>query len=513
VRNKIYLTGILLLVIGLSFSRAFVSISYVILIATWLADRNVFKKFGEFFRNKPALVLTSIYLMHLGGLLYTSDFEYAWLDIRTKVPILILPLVFSTMKPLSKKEFIAVLIIFSLSVVASFGTSLYFLFTDSPVDFRETFHFVSHIRLSLMAVIAISVFVWLSFSRNTNLPLWTKAAFMFLSGFLLWAVIVLEIMSGMLLFLLTSVVVSFIYIFSGTKGRIKLYVASGVLITTGFVLVYLWTVIASYNHVPPDNTTGKTTAHGNRYANLEKYFPVENGSPIGRAVCWKEMKQGWNQRSDISFDSLDENGNKLKYTLLRYLNSKHLSKDYEGVKNLTNEDIKNIEQGFANVEYTKKFSIKKRIYKVLWEYNIYEKGGNMQRSSGIKRLFLWETGIDLIKQNPLFGVGTGDVKKAFEKQLEKESSPLAGAGLRSHNQFITIAVVFGVSGLLWFVFALFYPFIKMKHFEFLFLVFFVTYVLSMFWEDSLETQIGVTIFAFFYPFYLFLNPYCKKHEI
>jgi len=107
-------------------------------------------------------------------------------------------------------------------------------------------------------------------------------------------------------------------------------------------------------------------------------------------------------------------------------------------------------------------------------------------------------------------VGTGDVKNAFANQLITENSPLKNDILRSHNQYISIAIAFGVIGFLWFVFAVFYPFIVYGKQEFLITAFFIIYMSSMFWEDSLETQIGVTIFAFFYPFYLFQNPFLKE---
>jgi len=118
--------------------------------------------------------------------------------------------------------------------------------------------------------------------------------------------------------------------------------------------------------------------------------------------------------------------------------------------------------------------------------------------------------LHLVAEKPWFGVGTGDVKNCFADELIKEKSSLSEDHLRAHNQFISIAIAFGIPGFLWFLFAIFYPFIKKHSYDFLFMIFFISYLSSMLWEDSLETQIGVTIFAFFYPFYLFMNPYLNK---
>jgi len=499
------------MVVGLAFSRAFVSLSYVVLITTWLFDKNVFKKFDAFFHNKPAWILASIYVMHLLGLLYTSDYGYAWLDIRTKIPILILPLVFSTMRPISRKEFLMVLLVFSLSVVGSMSTALFWVFKDSLVDFREAFHYVSHIRLGIMSLIAITIFGWMAVKKSLGFPLWAKVVFIVLSLYLLWAVVVLEIMSGMILFILTAAILPILYWFKASKKHNGwLLISFLVIIIFGFF--YLSFVVNTYSKIYPQKFIAEKTKLGNPYENLENQFPIENGNYIGRQVCWKEIKLAWNQKGGIAFDSLDNQKNPLRYTLLRYLNSKHLSKDFAGVSQLSTKDINYIEQGFANVEYTKKFSLKKRIYKVLWEYSIFKKEGKVRESSGVKRLFLWETGLHLVRENLFFGVGTGDVKNEFARQLIKDSSPLKQERLRAHNQFISIAIAFGIIGFLWFLFAVFYPYLKIGQFDFLLTSFFIIYFLSMFWEDSLETQIGVTIFAFFYPFYLFLNPSLNKPQ-
>lgn len=511
IRDKIYLFGILLLVVGLSFSRALTSISYVILIATWLIDPKVFQKFGSFFKNKPALILSSIYFMHLVGLIYTTDFNYAWLEIRTKIPLFILPLIFSTMRLPTKKEFVLVLVLFSLSVIATWGTSMFFFFRDSPLDFREVFHFNSHIRLSLMAVLAVSIFGWLSFKPELRTPFWAKIFMMILSLLLIWMVAVLEVMSGLLLLFLAGIIVGLIFIIRRKTFFAKI-VKIGIPVFAVSIMVLLSLIIRDYWSVEEFPNQPTVTALGNPYLDLESDFPIENGSPIGRMVCWTEMREGWNARSEFKFDSINETGFALSFSLLRYLNSKHLTKDLEGVKSLNKSDIEYIEMGFANFEYTKKFSLKKRIYKLLWEYDMYRSGGDINSSSALKRFFLWNTGLNLVKSHPLFGIGTGDVKKEFKKQLIKDNSPLEEAGLRTHNQWISIAIAFGIIGLIWFVFSIFYPLLKLQQKDFLLVSFFVVYLISMFWEDSLETQIGVTIFGFFYPFFLFLNPFLSKKK-
>ena len=70
-----------------------------------------------------------------------------------------------------------------------------------------------------------------------------------------------------------------------------------------------------------------------------------------------------------------------------------------------------------------------------------------------------------------------------------------------------IAVAFGLVGLVFFLFALFYPWFSSKqNHTYLYMVFLCIMLLSMFSEDTLETQAGVMLFAFFEALLLFAKP-------
>jgi hypothetical protein len=96
----IYIFSLILLAAGLPLSKFLMSLSQIILFCNWLLSGDLKAKFVSFFNNKPALVLCSLLILHLCGLLYTSDFYYALNDIRIKLPLLLLPIVLSTSPPL-----------------------------------------------------------------------------------------------------------------------------------------------------------------------------------------------------------------------------------------------------------------------------------------------------------------------------------------------------------------------------------------------------------------------------
>jgi len=69
-----------------------------------LARTNFIDKLSVFFRNRVAIVFVSMFLLHLIGLIHTSDFSYALKDLRTKLPILLLPIVMCTMEKIPAQK-------------------------------------------------------------------------------------------------------------------------------------------------------------------------------------------------------------------------------------------------------------------------------------------------------------------------------------------------------------------------------------------------------------------------
>jgi O-antigen ligase len=123
----------------------------------------------------------------------------------------------------------------------------------------------------------------------------------------------------------------------------------------------------------------------------------------------------------------------------------------------------------------------------------------------MQRLEFWKASIGIIRENLLLGVGTGDMNIAFREQYEKMNTKLApDQRWRSHNQFLSIFIGFGIFGFIWFLTAMFYPpFMLRRQDDFFLFVFMIISVLSMLPEDTIESQTGVTFFAFFYSFFLF----------
>ena len=534
--NQAYLLGLLMVAVGLTISPFLMGMSQFWLVLVWLVDGIVSKDFknklSRFWQNKAAVLLVAFYLMHVVGLLWTSDFEYALKDLRVKLPILVMPFVLSSMGPLDRKRFDLVMLVYVLSVfIATMFSSVTYWRHDYE-DVREISHFISHIRFCLNIVFCIAIIGW--YMVKTKVPesfqkvegpskvrfpvpaFSTKFAInrylqFFLLFWLVYQIYILESLSGYVI-LGAVVLVTAVYAFLQWKKSRVWHIAVGggaLAIMVAVTLLAIHFVRPMLKVEPVDFAAlEKKTALGNDYWHDTVYNPVEDGKYVGLYYCKKEMQEAWPQRSTLPFDGTTSNGENLEATLSRYLTSKDLRKDAQGVLALTDEDIRNIERGVANYNNWKHPGLHARLSSTLFEYNLYRRFNNPNGGSLSQRIEFTRASFHLIGQHPWFGVGTGDVPQAFAQTYDEIHSPLKEEyRFRAHNQYLAIAVAFGLVGLVFFLFVLFYPWFSSKRqHTYLYMVFLCIMLLSMFPEDTLETQAGATLFAFFVSLLLFAKP-------
>ena len=527
--SQAYLLGLLMVAVGLTLSPFLMGMSQFWLVLVWLVDASLtplkggqggFKdKFSRFCNNKAAVLLVAFFLMHLVGLLYTTDFQYAMKDLRVKLPILVMPFVLSSMPPLDRKRFDLVMLVYVLSVFVATLFSFSTYLKHDYEDVREISHFISHIRFCLNIVFCMAIIgYYLVKSRRVVEPVETpvlKCLNRFLQCFLLlwfvYQIYIFESLSGYVI-LAAVVVVSAVYAFLRWKKGRGWRIAVGV---SALVVLLVASVVLKRQIKPllkvesvDFSTLEQKTALGNDYWHDTIYNPVEDGKFVGLYYCKKEMQEAWSERSNLPFEGTTTNGENLEATLSRYLTSKDLRKDAQGVMALTDEDICNIEQGVANYNNWKHPGLQARLSSTLFEYNLYRRFNNPNGGSLAQRIEFTRASFHIIGQHPWFGVGTGDVPQAFSQAYDEIQSPLKEEfRFRAHNQYLAIAVAFGLVGLAFFLFVLLFPWLSSRrNHTYLYLVFLCIMLLSMFPEDTLETQAGASLFAFFEAFLLFAVP-------
>jgi O-antigen ligase len=101
------------------------------------------------------------------------------------------------------------------------------------------------------------------------------------------------------------------------------------------------------------------------------------------------------------------------------------------------------------------------------------------------------------------GVGTGDVNDAIQENLTKNNSQLKDLNIRTHNQYLTFLLTFGVVGTFIIVFFFVYAVRKEKLLSSpLIVAFLCIFLVSFISEDTLETAAGCLFTTFFFALFV-----------
>lgn len=115
------------------------------------------------------------------------------------------------------------------------------------------------------------------------------------------------------------------------------------------------------------------------------------------------------------------------------------------------------------------------------------------------RIWFWKTTAEIIQENPIIGVGAGDIRDELSRKYnEKEIKWIQDKGRDSHQQYLqTFATlgIFGFLSLLSIFILMFYYGIKNKNF--ILFGFTLIYFIFGFTESMFETQAGIIFFTFF----------------
>ncbi len=493
-----------LIAAGLPLSRILMSVGIILLVLEWFFGGNIKERAKRAFKDPAVLWLLAFFAIHLLGLLHTSELKEGLQDIRIKLPLLLLPITLGGRE--NTPPFRPILLVFMAAFFLSSASS-FLVWMDwlrIPWEIRgEPTLFISAIRLSLMGCMAL-FFSFLLFREETR-PVHKLLSI----AFILWTLFYLAILAtGISMVVVLALLLHLFYRWWKKERKVApLLIILGTLIAPSAYLVWEW---QDYAHIE-DSPLNKNedlppkTAQGIYYEHYPEKKASENGYYVWRYICRPELKKAWNERSDIPYKGKDGKGNAIEYTLIRYMTSKGLKKDAEGMEKMSPADIRRVEEGVANIALHRMNPLRKRLRKAMFAIDQYRRGQNPSGNSLTQRFEFWRAGSWIIREHPWIGVGTGDLDKAFEEAYHEIDTPLKPEYReRAHQQFLTCWIAWGPLGFLLFLASLFVPGVRKKAFQNpYYTVFFITIFLSFFTEDTLGTQAGVTLYAFWNAFFLF----------
>ena len=450
-----------LFAVGIVCSKALMSIGIFLGLLNLVLEVNFKGLWLNLKQNRIFWLIGGLFLLHLIGLFWTTNLAEGFDDLRMKTSLLTVPLIVFAKAEESRnlKQKILALVLATICFISLVNTLTYFqLFGFREyTDMRQLSLFGSHIRFSLL--IAFGIGLSLFYFDTTK-----KYSFLVVAAYLIFYTLLSQVLSGFVAMLVVFMAYGF---FKLKQNQLK-WIAWTVLSIVGLVLI----LTSIYLLIPPKKSN----------------LPV-NETQL--ASCWKKA-------SNFDFFGKDKKNQPVSSTIIRYMHSKELSADSIGFLELTKEDIQEIEKGTADIhEKTPGFIGK--LNEARFQIHV---ASNPNGSTIRQRLEYWKTGIQLIKENFLFGVGSGDIKDEYKKKyMENNSLLLPKNRLEAHNTFLTFFITFGVIGFLYFLYFLAYSLWELyKISDFLGFTFILIITSSFFTEDTLETQMGITIFSFLFSF-------------
>ena len=499
----LYLFALIIVAVGVSISKVLMSIGTIWLIANWLLEGNFKSKLDRFKNQYVLWAIFGFFIFSIISLAWSDDINYGMHDLRIKLPLLIIPFVVGTSKPLEKSHFYLVIYLFlSGLIIASLWNYISYYFNLNTVkNIREMSSFISHIRFSISINLGIFLSIYLLLKKQVN---WVV-----LSLIIVWLVYYQyksQVINGYILFVvLTGVSVLFlIKNIANKKLKTSIYFLLGIGFVSLIVIGWLGWTNQSNQKIKIDYSKLELyTANGNGYYHIKNNKISENGALVYIYISAKECKRAWNKRSNLKFEGLDKTSQKLEGTLYRYMTSKNLRKDSIGFLSLDDQDIVNIENGYSNFNINK--GIVEKISDLKMQWFMLQTNGNPNGNSLIQRKIHLETALDILKKHWLFGVGIGDVKLAFDEQYTLNDSVLNKENrYKSHNQYLTVWISHGIIGLFFILFLFIYPIkLNIKKCDYSVCIIIIALSFSFLWQDMIETQAGVTIFSLFYALAVF----------
>ena len=158
--------------------------------------------------------------------------------------------------------------------------------------------------------------------------------------------------------------------------------------------------------------------------------------------------------------------------------------------------------------------IKTRFQHIPAALESFESKNNPSTESNTSRLLMWSTSIDVFKEFPFAGVGTGDYDDVLTKKNESYgNSGVAMHRYNSHNQFLNTMVQLGLLGLVVLI-MLFLNGFKMAYQQKNIIGLFTLscFFLNFLFESFIESQAGIILFCLLTIAIFYLKPKTNRYH-
>ncbi len=489
--NVLFLIGASLVVIGMPYSLLLMSIGNIWISSVYILEGGYRQKL-QALKHPLVVSILLFFLLFLVGLIWSTDVNQGLKEIKKVLPFLSIPVVFSGISSVTKKQKEGLMWLFvtaTLSSILVIYIISYTRGTMSSPDPRDISIFTSHIRLSLFISLGIS---WVIFYP---IRWWIK---LLLIVPLISFIVVVQSLTGVtvLFCIVIATVVGILHLKKVSSLKwLRLITISAVIFGMSFLIFTIY----DFYHVENPNETPELTENGNKYnPELENGF-IENGGYLWSYVSHKELEVSFKEKTGKSIWDIGADGYSYYGVTIRYLNNYGYTKDAAGIGKLAPKDFERIMEANPYPDHWKYRGFSIRIRGLLFHIEKSRYSPDFRGNSLAEKVVFQTAGANAYMANPIIGAGTGDLKGELGKYYA-EHFPDLPENLRRkpHNQYLTYLIMFGPVGLLLFL-AIFYFAWKSVagNYQNVGRAFVIIVLLSFLGEDTVASQAGITFVSFF----------------
>lgn len=475
---------------------------WVLMGANWVLEGRWREKWQMARSSRLLQAYLTLYLVLLIGMLWTSNLHFGWSVLQVKLPLLVVPLVMLTTRPIVGRARPMVLWVYAGTVLVVSLIALVRTLTMPDLPYRDAVPYISHIRFALNCCMVIFIML----SSECKAPSWVGSGrTAFSITFLIFRVLIV-------IWLL-----AFLLLIRSFTGIAVLTVVSLIILILRkrWALLGVWFVVVGgaalavglearsyYSMVPmADAPLKAVTANGRPYSHAQDGI-IENGNYINNYVCPTELRNEWERRSSLPYDAPTASGYAVEPTLVRYLNAMGQTKDSAGVMAMTDADISAVERGIANPVYEGRNHLRKMVYTLLLEREYHRHTCAVSGFTMLQRFELWQATWHMVQDQPWLGAGTGDAVDAMHAELAAMDSELSGTTKRTHCEYLSILAMVGFIGFTIVVLMFLRPLLtsRPKALTGIMLAWMLTILISFITEDTINTLAGILFCTWFLAF-------------
>ena len=197
VHSAIYFLLLVVLIGSQPVSNFMMSGMEILLAVNWALEWDMRAKWQRARRSPLLWAFLVLMVVHLVWMIPSQNAAYGWNDIFKKLPLLAIPLVVLTSRPLVRRQLTMMLFAFVGTVFVATIIGRIRLATIPDLPYRQIIPFISHIRFAMNVCLAIVVIVWFCVER-------TKRTGRLFSDWLLWVLLAVTVALVDFLFKLRS---------------------------------------------------------------------------------------------------------------------------------------------------------------------------------------------------------------------------------------------------------------------------------------------------------------------